>query len=105
MTPPPLGEVAADLREEAEDLRRWGANEQAEALDRAADEVDDALRRWWQEELNLKQAAQEEGCSYSKMQSMVSRGEVANAGRKNRPRVRRCDLPRHRDHPVTLEAS
>lgn len=96
MTEPPLRDVASRMREEAELFRRRGDERAAEMAESYADDLEDALRKWWYEELTLKEAAAEQGCSYSKMQKMVSRGEIPNAGEKGDPAVRRCDLPRHR---------
>jgi hypothetical protein len=82
-------------RARASDLRTWGAAEQAAtALDRAADELESQLRAEGDAELNLEQAASECGYSPRHLARLVRDGTVANAGRKNAPRIRRADLPR-----------
>ncbi len=82
-------------RARASDLRTWGAAEQAAtALDRAADELEAQLRAEGDAELNLEQAAAECGYSPRHLARLVRDGTVANAGRKNAPRIRRADLPR-----------
>lgn len=58
----------------------------------------DELAAWAQEHalesLTLEQAVAESGYSYSTLQHMVADGALKNRGDKNRPRVRRSDLPR-----------
>lgn len=46
------------------------------------------------EELTLEQAVAASGYSYSTIQKQVADGVLQNVGDKNRPRVRRGDLPR-----------
>jgi len=48
-----------------------------------------ALNEWHTEELTLRQAAEESGFSYSRLQQMKG----INIGTAGTPRIRRCDLP------------
>lgn len=86
-----LRELAGSWHQEAEVLRRRGASGPAEALESAAEELEERLREWGWELLSLEQAAKEAGVSYDTMQRKVGR-EIPNAGEKGAPRVRRCDL-------------
>ncbi len=64
-----------------------------------AQELETALRECELEELTLQGAADESGYSYSAIQKKVADGELQNVGDKNRPRVRRGDLPRKGRRP------
>lgn len=86
-----LRELSEAWQREADVLRRRGASGPAEALESAADELDERLREWSRELLTLREASKEIGVSYDTMQRKVGR-EMPNAGEKGSPRVRRCDL-------------
>ena len=79
---------------EAETLRKLGATAQAVLLESCVDELEAAQQEQALEALTLNQATQESGYSYSALQKKVASGELPNMGTKNRPRVRRGDLPR-----------
>jgi hypothetical protein len=81
-------------RTEAEVLRRRGAQPQADALETCAVELEEFERACELEALSLEQAVTVSGYSYSALQKMVAAGELANVGKKGKPRVRRGDLPR-----------
>ena len=57
-------------------------------------------QEWKLEALTLEQAAAEAGVTADTVGRRISRGEIPNAGRKNRPRVRRCDLFGTLDRPL-----
>ena len=81
-------------RERAELLRDWGADEGAARLwERAAGELEQALRASGDETLTLVQAARETGLTADHVGDLVRRGVIPNAGRKGAPRIRRADLP------------
>ena len=80
-------------REDAETLRRRGADAHAAVWELAADELDAFMTAWHLEELDLEAAAAESGYTRSAIEKMLRRGDLANAGQKGRPSVRRCDLP------------
>ncbi len=87
-----LRDLADCWREQAESYERDGFGSPAALLRRVADDLAEALDRWWTEELTLEQAAAELGRSYDTVQRKIRSGELQNAGRKGRPLVRRCDL-------------
>jgi len=92
---PLTDELPAVWRRQAAELRQWAAAESAAvALERAADQLDDALRRQDDEPLTLMQAAAESGYSVDHLGRQISRGKIPNVGRRNAPRVRRADLPK-----------
>jgi len=89
--------IAAELprtwRSRAEELRPY-APAAAEAFARAADELAGALASAADEELTLAEAAAESGYSERRLRELLAAGELPQAGRKGRPRIRRGDLPR-----------
>ena len=85
-----LRELAEGWRAEAVVLRKRGATAQAETLESCVADHELALNEWHTEELTLRQAAEESGFSYSRLQQMKS----LNVGSTGSPRIRRCDLPR-----------
>ncbi len=90
----PLRELADRWQEEADRFERDAVPGHAAVLRRVADDLTQALDRWWLEELTLEQAAEERGQSYDTIQRRVASGDLPNVGRKHRPRVRRADLYR-----------
>jgi len=56
-------------------------------------ELREAVRAWHEEVLTLAQAALESGYTEDHLRHLVSDGEIANAGRKGSPRIRRRELP------------
>ena len=87
-------DLTAQWRDEAETLRRRGAEVQAVALETCADELERALRERDNELLNLTEAARLSGYSSEHLGRMVRDGVIPNAGRPNAPRIRHGDLPR-----------
>ncbi len=85
-----LRELADGWRADAAVLRKRGATAQAEALDSCAADHERVLNDWHTEELTLRQASEESGFSYSRLQQMKN----LNVGSSGSPRIRRCDLPR-----------
>lgn len=93
----PLATLAARWRDEADTLRAYGADRLATATERHAEEVEVALRRWWQEELTVADAAQESGYSAERLRELVREGKIPDPrpeGSRAEIRIRRCDLPR-----------
>ena len=84
-----LRELAEGWRAEAVVLRKRGAAAQAEALESCVADHEQVLDAWYTEELTLRQASDESGFSYSRLQQMKGL-QVRVAGS---PRIRRCDLP------------
>jgi hypothetical protein len=90
----PFTELTERWNEEAEILRRCACSAQAELTDRHIQELEELKMQWQLELLTLRDAARESGFSYSTLQHMLAEGRLENAGSKNKPRVRRRDLPR-----------
>ena len=84
-----LRELADGWRAEALVLRKRGATAQAEALESCVADHEQVLDAWHTEELTLRQASEESGFSYSRLQQMKD----INIGTCGTPRIRRCDLP------------
>ena len=91
MTPQDL---PAAWRARAADLRRYGADGPARALEAAATELDAALREHADEVLTLAEAARESGYSTRRLRELLADGTIPQAGRRGAPRIRRGDLPR-----------
>ena len=87
-------DLATRWRDEAATFRKRGAGAQAVLLESCAEELETVLRERDLEALTLQGASEESGYSYSALQKMVAEGKLPNRGDKNRPRVRRGDLPR-----------
>ncbi len=96
----PLDRLVASWRDEAELNRRRGMEREALTVESYADELQEQVREWKLEVLTLEQAAAETGVTADTVGRRISRGEIPNAGRKNRPGVRRCDLFGALDRPV-----
>lgn len=90
---PGLDALADEWREKAEDLRQYGADAQAQTLEAAADDLEERVAAIRLQTLTLREAAEESGYSYSRLQEMVG-DELENVGEPGAPRVRRGDLPR-----------
>ena len=89
------GCVAA-FRAKAEDLRQFGAEEQARTLEWAAAQVELTLRDASQELLTLEQAAQESGFHPDSLGRMVREGKITDTrppGSRGQVLIRRADLP------------
>jgi hypothetical protein len=80
-------------RAHGEILRSFGANSQAEAVERCALQLEHALRAEEGELLTLQRAAQISGYSPDHLGRLVRQGALRNLGRPRAPRVRRGDLP------------
>lgn len=76
-----------------ERFRNYGQHAVADVIERCRS----GLAAWWREreldELTLEEAATYSGLAYGTLSNKVRAGEIHNVGRKNAPRVRRCDLP------------
>ena len=90
-------DLAHTWRVEAERLRQLEACGQAAALERAADELDAAVRSWMAEPLTIREASEESGYTEDRLRALVREGlipDVRPAGSHGEIRIRRCDLPR-----------
>ena len=87
-------ELASEWRARAQELQDWGSGEGlARAWERAAIELEQALRQQQDETLNLKDAARESGYSADHLGELLRQQKIPNVGRRNAPRIRRADLP------------
>lgn len=87
--------LAVEWRQRAQQLREWGAGEGcAAAWEVAAGELEAAIREGKDELLTLQEAATESRYSERRLRELLAAGEIRQAGRKGRPRIRRGDLPR-----------
>lgn len=94
-TVPALASLPAAWRARADQLRRWAAAEGAAcALEQAAAELEHTLWLAGDTPLTLDEAARESGYSKDHLERLIRDATIPNAGRRNAPRVRRCDLPR-----------
>lgn len=82
-------------------LRECGAHEAAATRETDLRELREWYRERMLEELTLEEAASWSGYAAESLRKQVSRGEIPNAGRKGRPRVRRCDLSMAAPGPPT----
>ncbi len=88
-------ELAAQWRTESDTLAKYDER-LARVLVRHAEELEAALLEQDEQPLALAEAARESGYSVDRLRHKIAAGEIANAGVKGAPRVRRIDLPRKR---------
>lgn len=90
-----LSELVTDWRNEADRIRhRYDDERLARLCEVHATELAERLRRHQDQKLTLQEAARRSGYSVSHLRYLIRDGEIPNAGRKGRPRIRRGDLPR-----------
>ena len=97
-----LHDLATEWRDEAGIMRRRGAPSQADALESAADDLEERLREWTLEPLTMDDAEAESGYSRSTLERRIASGEITNAGRKGSPRILRRDLPKKGGSEIPL---
>lgn len=85
--------LIARWREDSATLHLYGDERGAHVCQLHAEQVEAAVRKWREEVLTLRQAAEESGYSEDRLGKLISKGEIPNAGRKHAPRLRRADLP------------
>lgn len=90
-------DLAASWREEADRLReRYASDHLAQLCEAHARELEHLANARLDEELTITHAADLSGYSKSHLRQLIRDGEIPNAGRKGRPRIRRGDLPMKR---------
>ena len=95
----PLSSLAAEWRNRAVSLREWAqADGAARAFERAAEELESALRTRGGELLTLTEASREGGYSTRQLSRMIRNGRVRNAGTPTSPKILRADVPTKRGH-------
>ena len=86
--------LAEKWRSDADRYERDQALVRGDAiLRRVAAELEAAWREWQDDALTLQEATAESGYCRSSLEKKLESGEIRNAGRKHRPRIRRRDLP------------
>lgn len=85
--------LAARWRALAETLAPY-AEAAARAFEHAANDLEHALRAEANALLSLDDAAAESGYSAAHLSRRIREGTIPNAGRRNKPLIRRGDLPR-----------
>jgi hypothetical protein len=101
MTTTALTDLPIDFRERAVLLREYGAAEGvAIAWERAATEVESALRAHGLEALTLSEAASESGYGVDHLRRLIRDGTIPNAGNDREYRVLRRHLPKKPGHAV-----
>jgi hypothetical protein len=101
--PAQLGKLLDQWREKASDLRRYGAAASAAAVEACAGDLEAWLDAWADVLLTPKEAAAETGLRPETIAKKIASGELPNAGRKHRPRVRRRDLYTPRTAAMKVE--
>ncbi len=89
-----LESLAAQWREHADTLERFGAGGHAGLLRVCAEDLEERVRAWLDEPLAVALAADESHYSESHLRALLKEGAVPNVGGAGRPRIRRRDLPR-----------
>ena len=87
-----MGELSRRWRSRAEELEPYSPSA-AQAFRQAAVELEESLRSSAEEELTLSEAASASGYAPRTLREKLGNGEIANAGRKGSPRIKRADLP------------
>jgi len=93
-------DLPAEWREKAEELRRFGAEEQALSIEWCADDLAHTCRVWQEEPLTLSEAAHESGYSPRHLSRLVNDGTIPNLGTPGAPRLTRSDLPKKPGHGI-----
>jgi hypothetical protein len=88
-----LDALADTWRARAAELRAWGAGANAETLERAAAELEEAIAAGATELLSLEDAAELSGYTADHLGRLVRLGRIPNRGRPNAPRIQRSDVP------------
>ncbi len=94
----PTGPLATQWRNEADQMRRRGADAFARLLESCAEDLEVALTQWELEQLTVPEAAAETGKSKSQIWRDVQQGRLAKVNDESTIRVRRADVIRL--HPL-----
>ncbi len=93
----PLDELERSWLDEADQYERVGALVKGDLLlRRAVDDLRRTILARATQILTVGEAARESGFSESHLFHLLESHRIPNAGRPNRPRVRRADLPKKR---------
>lgn len=88
----------------ATELRACGAADQAQAIERSAQDLASAFREWWLSDLTVIEAAEESGYSEERLRQLARNREIPHKkngakGSKGHLMIARCDLPRRPKAP------
>ena len=97
---PSVENLPGAWRKRAKELRRYGGERPAAALEACAAELETALRDRDETTLSLTEAARESGYTADHLGRLVRDGRIPNAGRPGVPRIARVHLPRKATAPV-----
>lgn len=101
-----LAELRTRWQQRGDEFRLLGALVNGEAVVREflgdLERFEQSLRS---EAITLKEASMLGGYSVDRLQHLVAAGQIENVGRRNRPRVRRCDVPIKNGHRLPAEAA
>ena len=92
--------LPANWRRQAKELRRYGGETPATALESCAAELEATLVERDETTLSLVEAARESGYSSDHLGRLVRDGKIPNAGRPGAPRIALRDLPRKASAPA-----
>ena len=93
-SPHPIWRLLERWEQDRSVLIAYGDERAATLLTQAATDVREAVLEWNEEVLGIRDAARESGYSPDRLRELVRLGEIPNAGRPNKPRVKRADLPK-----------
>lgn len=95
-------DLVANWRDKAETFREYGAEVQAQTLERCAAELEAGTRDQALQPLTLADAADLSGYSTDHLGRLIRDGRIPNAGRTGAPRIARRDLPLKSGHVASV---
>ena len=100
----PTEQAIEKLERDAATLEEYGAAATANAIRACTTTFKNALARLGDEPLSLGDAALASCYSVDHLSRLVRSGAIPNAGRKGKPKIRRCHLPK-KAIPISSAAS
>ena len=88
-----IAELVEEWRGEAQLMSHRGLAESAALVESLANDLEETLRGFESDLLNLQESAAHSGYSPGHLSRLVRDGEILNRGRPGAPRIRRSDLP------------
>ena len=92
--------LPGNWRKQAKELRRYGGETPATALERCAADLEATLVERDETTFSLVEASRESGYSADHLGRLVRDGKIPNAGRPGAPRIALRDLPRKASAPA-----
>ena len=93
-----IAELVDEWRGEAQLMSHRGLTESAALVESLANDLEETLRGFESDFLNLHESAAHSGYSPGHLSRLVRDGKIPNRGRPGVPRIRRSDLPIKRGH-------